>query len=403
MKPASTLLDALYRETFRPTTNPGWRSNTDMRHALESARRFVIDDRMAAFMADLANESFIRAGVAGDPVPLCSRLADSLRVSARLPHASIWIEYPLRPYQHRAYEVRKGYFLPQAKPIDSEMPAREGWLIQQHPNIDTAHIMHLFTMADEVTEKDVHGYTAWTFPFTFAWMADDSPLPWRTIMRGPQEPDYGREWTPPVGDPNSDLSRRFGYMSAVVVGIPGYHRDNVGLIRSPLINDPRHVHPDYDLYFRYLLTEWTGVLRRVWALLATIDHLPMIKGEVRLTKGFLARGRIRKYLSHQTITLNVPAKKDTRILARQMVALAHRKRHEVRAHWRDDWRNPPSKRCNPHLWEPVDENADLIRCELCDGRQMHIHKHERGDASLGYVTHDYAVTHPTEQPKRSLT
>ena len=98
-------------------------------------------------------------------------------------------------------------------------------------------------------------------------------------------------------------------MSAVVVGIPGYHRDNVGLIRSPLINDPRHVHPDYDLYFRYLLTEWTGVLRRVWALLATIDHLPMIKGEVRLTKGFLARGRIRKYLSHQTITLNVPAKK----------------------------------------------------------------------------------------------
>src|SRR4249919_3167397 len=133
MKPASTLIDALYRATFRADTNPGWRSNADIRHALESTRRFMLDDRMSAFMADLANESFIPAGVAGDPVPLCSRLADSLRVSSRLPHANIWIEYPLRPFQHRAYEVRKGYFQPHAPPVDKELPAREGWLIQQHP------------------------------------------------------------------------------------------------------------------------------------------------------------------------------------------------------------------------------------------------------------------------------
>jgi|KBSMisStaDraftv2_1062788.scaffolds.fasta_scaffold00048_67 hypothetical protein len=398
MKPATTLIDALYRTTFRPKTHPGWRSNTDMRHALESARRFVLDDRMSAFMAELSNESFIRAGVAGDPVPLCSRLADSLRVSARLPHASIWIEYPLRPYQHRAYEVRKGYFQPHSPPVDSEIPAREGWLIQQHPGIETAHIMHLFTSGDAVTVTD-DGMSMWTFPFTMAWMADDSPLPWRTIIRGPKDGDNGQRWEEPIGDPNNDISRRFGHMSSILSGIPGYDRYNVGFVISPLIMDPRHVHPDYDLHFRYLLTEWTGVLRRVWALLSTIDHLPILKGDVRLTKGFLARGRIRKYLSHHTITLNVPAKKDTRILARQMIAIAHRKRHEVRAHWRDDWRNPPSKRCNPHIWQPLDDNADLIRCDLCGGRQMHIHKHERGDAALGYVTHDYAVTHPTDQPK----
>jgi hypothetical protein len=62
-------------------------------------------------------------------------------------------------------------------------------------------------------------------------------------------------------------------------------------------------------------------------------------------------------------------------------------KHEVRGHWRNDWRNPPSKHCNPHIWKTVDDNADLIVCKLCHGRRFYIHKHKRGDASLSYVTH----------------
>jgi hypothetical protein len=121
-----------------------------------------------------------------------------------------------------------------------------------------------------------------------------------------------------------------------------------------------------------------------------------MRTEVRQSKGFLARGRIRKFLDHKTITLYVPTRKSTRLIARQAIAMAHRKRHEVRAHWRDDWRNPPSKRCNPHIWVSIDDEADHIRCELCSGLQIYIHKHERGDATLGYVTHDYKVKHETE-------
>ena len=371
MKPAPTLIDTLYRASFRPEPIPGWRSNTDMRHALESARRFVVDERMAMFMAELANESFLKVGMKNQ---LSLRIADSLRVSARLPHESIWIEYPLRPYQHRAHELRGS-----APPVDSELPAREGWLIQQHPKIETACIMHLFTRGDEVTASSptADGFDVWTFPFAFGWCSDDSPLPWRTTLRDVPW-DAGRPLF-------------FKSPSSLLAGLSQYDRDNVNCVRSPLIADPSK-----DIgtaYYNYLINEWLGVIRRVWSLLATLDHLPLTVGNVRQSKGFLARGRIRKYLNHHTITLHVPAKKDTRVIARTAIADVHRRRHDVRAHWRNDWRNPPSKRCNPHLWEPVDDSADLIRCELCHGRQIFIHKHERGTAARGLVIADYLIKH----------
>ena len=376
-KPNATLLDAVYRCSFASKTNNGWRSNLDMRHALEATRRFTLDERMSSFLAELSNEAFIKVGPSSK---LAVRIADSLRVQARLPHESIWVEYMLRAYQLRSAEIRGS-----VDQNDPDMqPLREGWLIQQHPKIESAYIAHIFTQDDKL---DKFGYSLFTFPLAYAWMADDNPLPWRLVCK---------PWLLYDDDPLWAPGGKF-HVSANMIGIPGFQRENVCLVQSPLFVRNNEI-PDE--YTGNLLREWTGVLRRMWALLATIDHLPIVKGEVRLTKGFLARGRIRKYLSHQTITLNVPAKKDTRILARQVIAMAHRKRHEVRGHWRDDWRNPPSRICNPHLWETMDENVDRIRCATCGGQQSYVHKHERGDASLGYVTHDYLVSHPVENPKQ---
>src|SRR5262245_66576244 len=137
MKPSPTLADAIYRATFQPKTCPGWKSNVEMRRAIESARRFTVDEPMARFMAELSNESFLRAGIGN---PLTIRIADSLRVQSRLPHESIWIEYPLRAYQARSCELRG----PEAMAMNSpeEQPVREGWLLQQHPKIDTTIMMH---------------------------------------------------------------------------------------------------------------------------------------------------------------------------------------------------------------------------------------------------------------------
>jgi len=362
-----TLHDKFYRATFRNETCPGWRSNSDMRRAFESARRFVADERMSRFMADLANEAFI--STKGDYRAVRRRITESLRVQSRLPHEGIWIEYNFFAYATRLAELLN---TPPGDP--NIIPHIEGWLIQQHPKIDTACIMHLFL--DETLPQS--GYVGWTFPMAFAWCCDNSPLPWHSILDNEiTDADHGlampSEWLTSVG---------------------GFRCKNVNCVQSPLLLDPLESQKQKYLD---LLNDWKGALRKVWALLATIDNLPLTFGQTRQTKGFLARGRIRKFLDHTTITLNVPAKKDTRVLARNVIAIAHRKRHEVRGHWRDDWRNPPGKHCNPHLWECVDDDADLIECEQCHGRQIYIHKHERGDAALGYVTHDYALKHPEIQ------
>jgi hypothetical protein len=95
-QPPEILLDVVYRATFRDKTNPGWRSNIDIRHALESAHRFIADEKMARFMAELATEAFLKADN-----PLALKIADSLRVQARLPYPAIWVEYPLREYQYQ--------------------------------------------------------------------------------------------------------------------------------------------------------------------------------------------------------------------------------------------------------------------------------------------------------------
>lgn len=373
MTKAPTLIDELYRLSFSKSPVPHWRSNAAMRQALHSARRFVVSDKMSTFMADLANEAFMKQRdgkyiLIGERA---YRIADSLRVSSRLPHATIWIEYNLLAYQIRSIEIRKPGYAPDIPNI----PEHEGWLIQQHPQIETACIMHLFTKSDRVHED---GYSLWTFPFAFGWTCDGNPLPWHTFF-----------------EDNPENTRGYAVPSSYLVGLPGYVRGNVNAVRSPLIEDPNpEVH--YEAYTT-LIEEWTGVIRRVWSLLATIDHLPLTRGNVRQSKGFLARGQIRKFLDHQTITLNIPGKKDPRVLARKVIAEAHRKRHEVRAHWRDDFRHPPSKKCNLHLWELLTaDDPDTIECTVCKGRQFHVAKHERGDSALGYVTHDYKVKHDEE-------
>jgi len=370
-----TFKDILYRLTFERETVELWRSNDAMRAALKSARRFVADDRMAMFMAELANEAFLKAR----SNKLCCRIVDSLRIQARVPHEAIWIEYPIRPYQVRSSTLRGSVNNP------SEQPLIEGWLIQQHPKISTAAIMHTFVMDDR---RSPSGDYIFTFPYAYAWTCDDSiPLPWFHDL---EQTGYLNE------DEKPDR-----WLSENLLGIRGYKTLSCGIVRSPLIKSiaetlaesPRSEWKMRITNYYELLCEWSGTLRRTWALLAALDNLPLTYGPVRQSAGFLARGQIRKGLEHRTITLNLPAHADTRTLARRAIATIHRKRHEVRGHWRDDWRHPAVKKCNPHLWEFVDNDPDHIECSVCKGRQIFIPKHERGDEKLGRIIHDYKLQH----------
>src|SRR5262245_15902773 len=96
---------------------------------IAQARKFVLDEQMAAFMADLANASFPRSGVTKATTvntKRAHRILENMRHMARLPHAKTWIEFDLNARVNQA----RSYFI---KDIDGNLidpkksPERGGW------------------------------------------------------------------------------------------------------------------------------------------------------------------------------------------------------------------------------------------------------------------------------------
>jgi hypothetical protein len=359
VKTAPTLIDELYRASFRNTRVPGWTSNALWRDALRKARRFVLDDAMSAFLGDLATQAFVRPqdGVMSDArAATRHRMVEHLRMSARLPSEVTWIEYNLPKCQARCHAL-----IGNDEPDYAGMPEREGWLLQRHPHLDTAFIAHI--ISSDPLHPDTRGETIWTFPIALAWTADmDTVLPWRTIPFNPK------------GLASSE----------VATGLNGYKSERMSYVFSPMVVAPS----GKSEALSDLLSQWTGVQRRMWALLATINDLPVEMTEVRASKGFIGRHQYRRFLDHKTVTLTVPVRL-YRKTVRAALAVVHRRGGPVREHWRRDWRKPLSVLCE-HDWG-ADENH--MFCTLCKGRKIWVHEHVRGDTSRGFVSHDYRVTH----------
>lgn len=127
-------------------------------------------------------------------------------------------------------------------------------------------------------------------------------------------------------------------------------------------------------------------------------------------KGF-SKGKLIPYMAHTTVTIDLDAVPTMRLLGTPEGEGVPRRRHEVRGHycqnreardylriagcihsWRpchidwEPWPNPPvgtpGQPGMPRNWQ----------CDSCGGKRWWKNEHERGDASLGYTTHDYEVT-----------
>ena len=379
-----TLIDSIYQLACQKEQHWGWVSNSAMRRALFSARRFVLDDEMSAFLGNLATEAFIAKkadGIDGAAIgktpPSMVAAAEQMRISARAPHHATWVEFNLRKSLQRSQEV-KG-----RPPLNvDDCPLTEGWLIEQHPQLDYAFRCHLFFSSDK---EDSKGFDHWVFPFCYGWTVNDQPLPWKEVM--PEVRGVGSMT-------GQDMTK-----SEIFTGLIGYKTDKIDIVESNLLVD---IPADMDgqggrQHLINLLAEWSGAMRRVLAFLATINDVPVLHKEVRASRGFMANRNYHRFLDHKVITLHVPQTSDLRKMARYIVAAVRRRAHQVRGHWRADWRFPGTRDC-PHLWSLHPESDSLQQCG-CGARRFWIHEHQRGDASLGFVTHDYNVTHEEETTK----
>jgi len=358
-KQPPTLLDAAVRESLR---GDGFVS-PKFTQPLLNARKFVLDEPMSEFLSELSHGPFHDAKtLARRPV-----IAEQMRITARLPHALTWVEYDARALKRHtlqrwgdgSYQSTK---LPwESKPSEEETIARIGWLLEQHPKIENAFRCTVFATA--TNEGDVLA-----FPFSFAWVAGEEPLPWNTLPLLTHEAP-----------------------SMLAVGIMGYLSPRVGYVQSMIGHDLTELIRKESTYT--LIRDFVGELRRVWSLLSTLGDLPIVFKEVRAAKGYVAKGRYRKYSNYSVITLTVPAT-EYRVVAKKALAYVRRIAHHVRGHWRKDYRNRGNAACEHH-WEAAGSH---LQCR-CGARKLWITEHTRGDASLGFRLHDYKITHEHETPQ----
>jgi hypothetical protein len=147
--------------------------------------------------------------------------------------------------------------------MDSEVPAKWGFLLEEHPQLPTAVRVREFIPVDD---------NCVALPWQWCYSTTGDPLPWHADIR----------------------SGMFGH------GITGYFcQQTDGDI-------PARLRMGIDMgKVKFTTHQWvvetTGILRYLFALLSTLNDVPTIKTQVRPSKGFVARGQYRS--SSSTIAM----------------------------------------------------------------------------------------------------
>jgi hypothetical protein len=153
-----------------------------------------------------------------------------------------------------------------------------------------------------------------------------------------------------------------------------------------------------------------GDLRNLIAMLLMLNRPNITEYERELPhwRGFV-RGKLRPFMSHTTVTININPTPILRKIGTVLGESEPRRRHEVRGTWcHDDVYYKGARAGCIHAWIPHPAYAEDIehlhidakgnvewsnyQCTECQGHRYWRKKHERGDASKGFVIKDYTVT-----------
>jgi hypothetical protein len=364
MKNPPTLADAFVAFSLRPHIHSAL---AKLCRAMLPARKFVLDEAMSRYWADvesaLVTKGSYRARL---------RMLNNIRILSRLPHALTWIEHDPRHYRARTIE-KHGF---EVKPG----MRTQGWLIQQHPQIDTAFRCSQYVAHDDMDDLYLEAFAS-------AWVVNDStPMPWpRAAFPEEWMRDDQAQRTSPLlktfGKGAGQITNHQWTDAELLSGMPGYLTAQVQLVEG-MDHKLRSMFPGKNVAKN--VWKMRAQCRVIWTLLSMINDLPVGIEHVQPSKGYVARGSYKRFLEHSVVHLTVETQ--WRKLIAKTAASLRRRAHQVRGHWRKDWRNPLGKSCE----HDFDER---MICRRCHGHQIWIAEHQRGDASLGFVLHDYQVHH----------
>jgi len=360
-----TLVDAMIRRTFVKQDMKYINPKGDLRGMLQRARKFVLTREMSAMLTDLAWSPLV---VAKGNEPRLHQYMEGMRAHARAPHALTWIEYDAKAKIARRNEYTAELDKRYGKDL-AEGPDRCGWLIEQL----TPTIYRATEFASHAWDEQKRIASPQPTAFSMVWSVADDDLS-----------SLKFDLDDVVQKTMKGISDKYVHTSAWLTGVPNYVTPHVATGTSFCTPGITKLYLTGEIN---TVIEQASDLRYLWAFLATINRLPTTVTETRQSKGFVAKGTYRKFVDHHTIHIKVPATR-YRVVARHAMAITRRKRHEVRGHFRRDWRHPPTPLCD-HEWYTAESGHTA--CKRCEGRRLYIPPHERGDATLGYAMHDYIV------------
>lgn len=279
------------------------------------------------------SDEFVEAATMIGQFELDARvLREGIRL-ARCPHEVLWIEYDNR-VRVRVAE-RLGTLL---GPVSDDVSEKVGYLVESLTDNGTIYGVRNVVSIDRKAGPSCFMYTIYT-----------EASPDNMIPEGPR------------------------FDGSFLWGLGGQKIPEIDCTLHCVL-DPvfahlkRKNHPAISDVIDKTKEESIGDARFLVAILAMINSVP-ISSTVTQTGGRRVgrKGRVSAYLGHTTVTIEYPHKEVRLKLRQALTEQAKRRAHMVRGHWRH-YKNPE--------------------------RRVWIAPHQRGDASIGFVTHDYNVTAP---------
>lgn len=374
------------------------------RRILSQVRPFNIDDNALEVAIELSLEG---------PEKMAQRL-----FMARLPFPKVWIEFNFHQ------RVRIGERLGISTPLDDAAPERLGWILQEDQGdplrwsavtwssvgnsqpvhtphkgemlasmglsswlVDTAnraaperigningvdrdYLSDVVRVSDAAYEK--HGEDSWKAFAHLGWgysaaegfSAAEAQSKW-----GARPPDRMRQLT-----------------------IADTLKNSINIGWEPLmyqLQKEKHLTPEAREQFVSSTIESRGDVRLIATILSLINEVPIIETPTQTRGSFSGGGVIRRYLTNNTVTINIPSRKPLgqirKILAKK--AKSHKARHEVRGHIRTIIHK------EDHIRKRKQPDGTIVEEFIAKGQleRVWVNHHERGDAAYGYVRHDYRV------------
>lgn len=378
-----TLADQVLKDSFNPRTSlvehlEDLMAMEQLRRTITNAPKFVCDESMSRAIAYASAEPFVKITL---DLKRGQEIMNALRWTARLPFPAIWVEHDPRAFREAMLETKgvnnaRDAFGEYIQDSMTMTTTKTGWLLEQHPA--DPRMIKLTEFFFDYNHPDT---TA--LPYQVCYMTEDVPFPVAAVDTRPGNLLTG----------------------AVTMNLPA--NNYVGVLLPPNMRKTfkipwrKMIEPNgLEYEMPEMVAEFVGTVRYAWAFLSLINSVPVIKHEVRNSKGFFARGRIRRFMDHTTITLKVPKMVSVRTLVQRTMISIRRAHHDVRGHWRMYIReHDPAwlAYCTGagHNWsEPAitDDGTTRMTCKRCHSFQTWIEKHERGTRSEGTVSHDYHVT-----------